>query len=74
MQPDVSRLLMRWSEGDDRAVEKLLPIVYSDLRLLRRSALRCQGPGSILQPTVQVQEACELEPGRFPTAHPGAKP
>ena len=57
MQPDVSHLLVRWSEGDDRALEELIPIVYANLRLLGRSALRRQARESILQPTVLVHEA-----------------
>jgi RNA polymerase sigma-70 factor (ECF subfamily) len=57
MQPDVSHLLVRWSEGDDRALEELIPIVYANLRLLGRSALRRQGRESILPPTVLVDEA-----------------
>jgi len=57
MQPDVSHLLVSWSEGDDRALEELIPIVYANLRLLGRSALRRQGRQSILQPTVLVHEA-----------------
>ena len=57
MQPDVSHLLVRWSEGDARALEELIPIVYANLRLLGRSALRCQARESILQPTVLVHEA-----------------
>jgi RNA polymerase sigma-70 factor (ECF subfamily) len=57
MQPDVSHLLVRWSEGDDGALEELIPIVYANLRLLGRSALRRQGRESILQPTVLVHEA-----------------
>ena len=57
MQPDVSQLLARWSGGDERALEELIPIVYGELRLLGRSALRRQGRESILQPTVLVHEA-----------------
>jgi RNA polymerase sigma factor (TIGR02999 family) len=57
MQPDVSHLLVRWSEGDARALEELIPIVYANLRLLGRSALRRQARESILQPTVLVHEA-----------------
>jgi RNA polymerase sigma factor (TIGR02999 family) len=57
VQPDVSQLLARWSGGDERALEELIPIVYGELRLLGRSALRRQGRESILQPTVLVHEA-----------------
>ncbi len=57
MQTDVSQLLVRWSAGDERALEELIPIVYGELRLLGRSALRHQGRESILQPTALVHEA-----------------
>jgi RNA polymerase sigma factor (TIGR02999 family) len=57
VQSDVSQLLARWSGGDETALEELIPIVYGELRLLGRSALRRQGRESILQPTVLVHEA-----------------
>ena len=57
MQPDVSYLLVQWSAGDERALQELIPIVYGELRLLGRSALRRHGRESILQPTALVHEA-----------------
>ena len=34
--PEVTQLLRAWSEGDERALEKLMPLVYDELhRLLR---------------------------------------
>lgn len=57
MQPDVSQLLVRWSAGDERALQELIPMVYGELRLLGRSALRRHGRESMLQPTVLVHEA-----------------
>src|SRR5436190_23291681 len=57
MQPDVSHLLVQWSAGDERALQELIPIVYGELRLLGRSALRRQGRESVLQPTALVHEA-----------------
>jgi RNA polymerase sigma factor (TIGR02999 family) len=57
VQSDVSQLLERWSAGDESALQELVPIVYGELRLLGRSALRRQGRESILQPTVLVHEA-----------------
>jgi RNA polymerase sigma factor (TIGR02999 family) len=57
LQPDVSQLLIRWSAGDESALEALIPIVYGELRRLGRSALRRGNPDSILQPTVLVHEA-----------------
>ena len=63
MQTDVSQLLVRWSAGDERALEELIPMVYGELRLLGRSALRRQGRESILQPTALVHEAWLLMAG-----------
>jgi RNA polymerase sigma factor (TIGR02999 family) len=57
VQPDVSYLLVQWSAGDERALQELIPIVYGELRLLGRSALRRHGRESILQPTALVHEA-----------------
>jgi RNA polymerase sigma factor (TIGR02999 family) len=53
----VSNLLVRWGAGDESALQQLIPIVYGELRLLGRSALRRQGTDSILQPTALVHEA-----------------
>ena len=57
MQVDVSQLLVRWSSGDESALQELIPAVYGELRRLGRSALRREGRESILQPTALVHEA-----------------
>jgi RNA polymerase sigma factor (TIGR02999 family) len=57
VQADVSQLLVRWSAGDQGALEELTPIVYGELRRLGRSAVQRQGDESILQPTAVVHEA-----------------
>jgi RNA polymerase sigma factor (TIGR02999 family) len=54
---DISQLLMRWSEGDNTALDELMPAVYAELRRLGRSTLRREGPESVLQPTALVHEA-----------------
>ena len=53
---NVSQLLVRWSAGDQAALQELMPIVYGELRRLGRSALRREGRESILQPTALVHE------------------
>jgi RNA polymerase sigma factor (TIGR02999 family) len=53
---DISQLLVRWSAGDEFALQALIPIVYGELRRLGRSALRRARDDSILQPTVLVHE------------------
>jgi len=55
--PDISQLLVRWSAGDESALQDLTPMVYGELRRLGRSALRRGSDDSILQPTVLVHEA-----------------
>jgi RNA polymerase sigma-70 factor (ECF subfamily) len=54
---DISQLLVRWSAGDESALQALTPMVYGELRRLGRSALRRGRADSILQPTVLVHEA-----------------
>jgi RNA polymerase sigma-70 factor (ECF subfamily) len=54
---DVSTLLRAWSEGDRRALEKLIPIVYEELRRLGRRYMRGERSGHSLQTTALVNEA-----------------
>src|ERR1035441_8622114 len=54
---DVSTLLRAWSDGDRRALEKLMPIVYEELRRLGRRYMRGERPGHSLQTTALVNEA-----------------
>ncbi len=59
MQPpeSVTQLLVDWSKGDQTALEKLMPLVYSELRRLAGNYLRRERPGHTLQPTALVNEA-----------------
>lgn len=54
---DVTVLLNRLSEGDESAPEKLLPLVYDDLRRLARAYFANEKPEHTLQPTALVHEA-----------------
>ena len=54
---DVSVLLRAWSGGDQSALEKLTPIVYSELHRLARGYMRRERPGHSLQATALVNEA-----------------
>ena len=54
---DVSRLLRAWSDGDRRALERLTPIVYEELRRLARRYMRGEHAGHTLQSTALVNEA-----------------
>lgn len=57
MSHEISQLLVHWSQGDATAREKLLPLVYDELRQLARSYMRRERPNHTLQPTALVHEA-----------------
>ena len=54
--PDVTQLLVRWSEGDAGALERLLPLVYGELRRIASNQLRHERPDHTLAPTALVHE------------------
>ena len=53
----ITQLLLAWSEGDQTALEKLIPLVHAELRRLARSYMRRESPGHLLQTTALVNEA-----------------
>src|SRR3954470_17514923 len=53
----VSEILEAWRDGDRRALERLPPIVYDELRRLARRYLRRERPGHSLQSAALVNEA-----------------
>ena len=54
---DVTRILQRIESGDTSAAEKLLPLVYEELRKLASSKMSQENPGQTLQATALVHEA-----------------
>jgi RNA polymerase sigma factor (TIGR02999 family) len=54
---DASTLLRAWSGGDQRALERLTPIVYQELHRLARRCMRGERTGHSLQTTALVNEA-----------------
>ena len=54
---DVTQMLHDWSEGDRGAAERLMPLVYDELRKLARDYLRRERADHTLQPTALVNEA-----------------
>lgn len=54
---EVTELLLAWSQGDGRALDRLVPLVYDELRRLARHHMRCERPGHALQTTALVHEA-----------------
>jgi RNA polymerase sigma-70 factor, ECF subfamily len=54
---DVTRLLLQWNEGKEEALDRLLPLVYRQLRGIAARSLRSERAGHTLQPTALVNEA-----------------
>jgi RNA polymerase sigma factor (TIGR02999 family) len=54
---DVTQILAAVEDGDPRAAEQLLPLIYQELRNLAARQLANEGPGQTLQPTALVHEA-----------------
>lgn len=54
---DVTRILSAIEQGDPRASEQLLPLVYAELRKLAAEKLAQERPGQTLQATALVHEA-----------------
>jgi RNA polymerase sigma factor (TIGR02999 family) len=54
---DVTQLLQQWSNGEEQALERLLPQIHDELRKLAASYLRRERPDHTLQPTALVNEA-----------------
>jgi RNA polymerase sigma factor (TIGR02999 family) len=54
---DVTRILCQIEQGDSHAAEKLLPLVYDELRRLAAAKLAQEKPGQTLQATALVHEA-----------------
>jgi RNA polymerase sigma factor (TIGR02999 family) len=54
---DVTRILSAIEQGDPRAAERLLPLVYGELRQLAAARLAQEKPGQTLEATALVHEA-----------------
>jgi RNA polymerase sigma-70 factor (ECF subfamily) len=53
----ITQLLVAWSEGRRDALDRLVPLLYEDLRRLAAGYMRHESPGHSLQPTALVHEA-----------------
>jgi RNA polymerase sigma factor (TIGR02999 family) len=53
----VTELLHRWKQGDEKAVDALVPVVYKELRRLAHYHLQSERPDHTLQSTALVHEA-----------------
>lgn len=54
---EITRLLTELTNGNSRAVDQLMPLVYSELRRMARRYLRQERRDHTLQPTALVHEA-----------------
>ena len=54
---NITQLLAAWSEGDQAALDALIPVVYHELRRQASRYLRHERPGHTLQTTALINEA-----------------
>jgi RNA polymerase sigma factor (TIGR02999 family) len=54
---ELTQLLRAWSEGDEQALERLVPLVYAELHRLARHYMAGERPGHTLQTSALVNEA-----------------
>lgn len=53
----VTRMLLNWGQGDQAALERLIPLVYDELRRLAHRYMQRERAGHTLQTTALVNEA-----------------
>jgi RNA polymerase sigma-70 factor, ECF subfamily len=53
----VSALLDQWNQGDRGALDKLVPVIYDELRKMAKRYMGQQNPGHTLQTTALINEA-----------------
>lgn len=56
-QSDITQLLVEWNGGNQAALERLMPLVYEELRRIARRHLRNEPQTRTLQTTALVHEA-----------------
>jgi RNA polymerase sigma-70 factor, ECF subfamily len=54
---ELTHLLQAWSDGDESALDRLMPLVYHELRRLAKRYMAGERPGHTLQTTALVNEA-----------------
>jgi RNA polymerase sigma-70 factor (ECF subfamily) len=55
--PEVTEMLVAWSNGDESALEKLIPVVHNELHRLAHRYMNRERPDHMLQATALVNEA-----------------
>jgi RNA polymerase sigma factor (TIGR02999 family) len=58
-RPEITGLLLAWSRGEQEALNRLIPLVYDELRRLAHRYMRQERPGHTLQSTALVHEVYE---------------
>lgn len=53
----VTVLLEQWNNGDQAALNRLMPLIYEELRKMAKRYMRQQNPGHTLQTTALIHEA-----------------
>jgi RNA polymerase sigma factor (TIGR02999 family) len=53
---EITDLILSWRQGDAAALDRLIPLVYDELRRVARRHLRGESPGHALQATALVHE------------------
>jgi RNA polymerase sigma factor (TIGR02999 family) len=53
----VTGLLLAWNDGDESALEKLVPVVYQELHRLAKRQMQRERPDHTLQTTALINEA-----------------
>jgi len=54
---NITQMLHDWSKGDGKALDKLIPVVYTELRRQPARHLRRERPGHTFQTTDLIHEA-----------------
>ena len=56
-QGEITGLLAQWGHGDQAALDRLIPLVYDELRRIASACMRDERPNHLLQTTALVNEA-----------------
>ena len=54
---EVTQLLVDWGNGNQAALDRLMPVVYTELRQLAHWYMRRERPGHTMQTTALIHEA-----------------
>jgi RNA polymerase sigma factor (TIGR02999 family) len=54
---EITQLLIEWSDGNDVALDRLMPLVYAELHRMARRYMAAQPSGHTLQTTALIHEA-----------------